>query len=432
MAPRRKFAFLSIAIALLMLVAACASDAKTDAGGGSGTTSAPAATGPAPGVTDTSIKIGITYVDTDALVKSGLSFKLGDHKATYTALIDDINAKGGINGRKLEPVFAPIDPTSTAPAEAACLKLTEDDKVFMVTGFFLADAVLCPVATHATAVTGGEMTPSRLAQAKAPWITWTPDTDQPEAVIKAYNDAGKLNGKVAIFSDARDSDVLNDHVLPVLKDLGIEPVEQGTVDAPADDTAAVNNQVGLIAQRFDAAGADTILLVGPSASEYTTYMQNDASYRPKLLFLDLLGGQSFATNSSTTDLTILEGSMAGGSYGPSSARYAEPEMQKCIAILQAAGLDVPAPGPSDDPGNQPYQAAFQACPDMALLSAWIQAAGKDLNYGTLGSAIDGLKVTIPGDPNVRTYGAPPAADGNPTAYLFAWDPAKKDFVIAQN
>ena len=389
---------------------------------------------PGPGVTDTSIKIGITYVDTASLLKSGLEFDLGDHKAAYTALIDDINAKGGINGRKLEAVFAPIDPTSTAPAEAACVKLTEDDKVFMVTGFFLADAVVCPVATHATAVVGGEMTPARLAQAKAPWITWTPDQDQPAAVLKAYKDGGQLDGKVAVFSDARDSDVLNDQVLPVLKDLGVEPVAQGQVDAPANDTAAINNEVKLMAQRFDTAGADTLLLVGPSASEWATSMQNDTSFRPKLLFLDTLGAISFSTNSATTDLSILDGSMAGGSYGPDLARYNEPAMQKCIAILQAAGVAAPTPpdGAAADPGNQPYQAAFQACPDMALLSAWIQAAGQDLNYGTLGSAIDGLKVAVPGDPDERTFGPPPAADGNPTAYLFAWNPDTKQFAIQGN
>ena len=93
---------------------------------------------------------------------------------------------------------------------------------------------------------------------------------------------------------------------------------------------------------------------------------------------------------------------------------------------------MPTPGPSDDPGKQPYQAAFLACPAVALTKAWLQAAGPDLNYGTLGSAIDGLKVAIPGDPTPRTFGPPPAADGNPTAYLFAWDPATKDFVIKQS
>ncbi|MEZ5168343.1 MAG: TauD/TfdA family dioxygenase [Acidimicrobiales bacterium] len=45
---------------------------------------------------------------------------------------------------------------------------------------------------------------------------------------------------------------------------------------------------------------------------------------------------------------------------------------------------------------------------MALL----EAAGPDLNYGTLATAIDGLTVTVPGDPT-RTYGPAPAADGDP-------------------
>ena len=82
--------------------------------------------------------------------------------------------------------------------------------------------------------------------------------------------------------------------------------------------------------------------------------------------------------------------------------------------------------------NQPYQAAFQACPDVALIRAWLEAAGKNLNYGTLESAIDGLKVTIPGDPTERTYGPPPAADGNPTVYFFNWDESKKEFVVDES
>src|SRR5262245_65869343 len=97
-------------------------------------------------------------------------------------------------------------------------------------------------------------------------------------------------------------------------------------------------------------------------------------------------------------------------------------MQKCIATLTDAGIDTPEPKDvGDDPSNQPYQAAFQACPDVALLQATLEAAGDDLNYGTFGAAMDGLKLTIPGDPTARTYGPPPDADGNPSVYLFAWD-----------
>ena len=70
-------------------------------------------------------------MDTESLVASGLNYDLGDHEAVYRALFDAINADGGIHGRQIEPVFAPIDPTKPAPAEAKCLELTEDEDVFV-------------------------------------------------------------------------------------------------------------------------------------------------------------------------------------------------------------------------------------------------------------------------------------------------------------
>ena len=89
----------------------------------------------------------------------------GDYEAAYQALFDDINASGGIHGRTLEPVFAPINPVGTDGADAACVELTEDEDVFVVTGFFLDDTVLCPLETHETAVVGGVQTPERLERA---------------------------------------------------------------------------------------------------------------------------------------------------------------------------------------------------------------------------------------------------------------------------
>jgi hypothetical protein len=425
-----------LALAAMLLVAACTSG---DDSAGTTTTQAsadgttPTATGPAPGVTDDTIKVGVTYVDTEALVASGLNYDLGDHEAVYQALFDAINADGGINGRQLEPVFAPIDPTSPAPAEEQCVRLTEDEDVFVITGFFLTDAVTCPLGTHSTAVVGGEMNPERIAQATAPWATWTPDTDQPEAVIQTLSDQGELDGTVAVFSNARDQGTLDDTVLPALEGVGVDPVEVGVVDAPADDPAAMQSNVNTISERFQAADADTIVLVGSSAQDWPTYAGADDSYRPKLLFLDITGARAFATNAATTDTSVLEGSLSGGSYGPDQERFDEAGMQECIQTLTDAGLETPSPADTgDDPSNQPYQAAFQACPDMALLQAWLEAAGEDLNYGTLAAALDGLEVAVPGDPEPRTYGPAPSADGDPQAYLFSWNEDAGTFELADS
>src|SRR5207342_2016686 len=82
----------------------------------------------APGVSKDEIKIGVTYPDLDA-IRDVTDISHGDYKTTYNAVIDDLNKKGGVNGRKVVPVFAPINPIGTAPAQEACLKLTEDEKV---------------------------------------------------------------------------------------------------------------------------------------------------------------------------------------------------------------------------------------------------------------------------------------------------------------
>ncbi|MDG2029125.1 MAG: hypothetical protein P8J50_18670 [Acidimicrobiales bacterium] len=399
-------------------------------------TPAPELSGPAPGITDDSIKIGINYVDTEALLAVGLEFDLGDHRSVYQALIDDINDGGGIHGRLLDPIYAAINPTNNESADSVCLQLTEDEDVFLITGFFLLDTVLCPVDLHETAVVGGSISPERVAQAKAPWAAWLPDTDQPKAVVETLHAQGKLDGSVAVYAADSDQSDLDNHVLPTLEALGVDVVAIGVMDAPTDDTAAIDARVQLIAERFSAEGADTVVLVGASSATWPQYLSDDPSYRPQLLFLSSSAVNAFATTGTTTDTSILDGALSGGGYGPDQARFDEAEMQSCIATLTERGLDTPSPADfdADDQSNQPFQAALQACPDMALTVAALQAAGENLNYATLEAALDGLVVAIPGDPAPRTYGpaSSGAGDGDPVAYLFEWDPARQTLVLAGN
>lgn len=442
-----------IGLALVLFVGACSSSDDTTATETSTTTSraastgeepsaestptsgaaveqAPGPTGPAPGVTDDAITIGVNYVDTESLIAVGLDFDLGDHGAVYQALIDDINDAGGIHGRMLDPVFAAINPTNGESADAVCLQLTEDEDVFLITGFFLLDAVLCPLDLHETAVVGGNMTPERIAQANAPWLAWLPDDEQPKAIIEAFAAGGEFDGRVAVYAASSDEGVVDSLVLPTLADLGIDPVAIGIMDAPTDDTAELLSSVQLVAERFEAEAADTILLVGASAATWPQYMIDNTSYRPNLRFLASSAPNAFATSGANSDTSILDGALTGGSYGPDQARYDEPAMQECRATLAAAGVVTASPSDfdADDASNQPYQAAFQACPDIALMRAWLEAAGPDLNYGTLDAAVDGLELVVPGDPALRAYGPAPAADGDPLAYLFRWDSATQGLV----
>jgi len=442
----------SLALVAVLIAGACSSsgdgddeagtDATTTSGAPSSTeapgTTEPGPTGSEPAETTTTageatgepINVGITYVDVDALVASGLEFNLGDHRAAYTALIEDINNKGGIHGRPLVPSFVAVDPSGAEGADAACLQLAEDDESFIMTGFFLNDAVLCPLEQHGIPVAGGDMTPERLDRAGAPWLTPSPDTDRTETVVRTLAERGELDGTVALYAASSNQAELDNVVVPVLDELGIETVETGIMDAPAGDTPAIEASVGLIAERFEAAGADTVLLIANSGANYPTY-QVDSNYRPKLLFTDPTAVLAFATSDTTSDTSILEGALAGGDFGPDQAKFDEATMQECVEVLLAAGVATPAPDTtSGERSDQEYQAAFQACPDIYLLRAWLDAAGPDPTVESLEAAIDGLEVAIPGDPEVRTYGPPPDADGDPAAYLYAWDESSQELVLA--
>jgi ABC-type branched-subunit amino acid transport system substrate-binding protein len=430
---RRNLACVGIASALLLV--GCTSGGSSAKAGNTTppTTAAPSATGPAPGVTADSVKIGVTYVDTAALKKVGLNYDLGDWAGAAKALIAKINAAGGINGRKIDATYVKVDPTGPSSAQAACVKLTEDDNVFLVSGFFVADAVNCVVDTHKTAVIGGTQSAERLKNAKAPWVTTQPGAQFGSRVIQALKANGSLDGKVGVFvGQAEDAATLNNDTVPALKAAGVTPVETAVMDAPVSDTAAIQNKVNLIAQKFQSSGVDTVVLAGQAAANWPTYMASNP-YHPKLLFLDVIGARAFVTNKSTTDTSLLEGSIAGGPYGPDQAIFNEPQMQACVKTLTAAGVKTPAPDtlPAGDTSNQPFQAAFQMCPVMDLMKALLEKAGKNLNYGTLGTAINGLKVNVSGDPAPRVYG-PNALDGNGKAYLFTWDQAKKAYVASKS
>ena len=305
------------AVAVLLVLAGCTSgDTKTTSGGsstttrpGATTTLEPAEVAKAPGVTDNAIKLGITYVDL-AAIGSVTTIDHGDYEAAYQAVIDDLNARGGINGRKIEPVFAPVNPIGTQPADEACLKLTEDDKVFAITGFFLGDAVLCPLESHDTAVLGGEMNPERLDRAAAPWFTVDPGSDLQSDAISAFADKGLLDGKLAVFAQNTDVELLESTVEPLLDELGIKPVSTAVLDVPADDVTAAVAQAAVIAQKFKSTGATKVLVIGNGGVAWAQGLET-TDYRPENIFTTTNSILAYAGDAAGRDLSVLAGAIAG-------------------------------------------------------------------------------------------------------------------------
>src|SRR3974390_1373605 len=131
--PRSRWCAALLAVAVVL--AACGSGTK---GGSPASTNPPAGgTGPvAPvsrtlgtGVTDKTIKVGVALVDFKCIAPYIQTTRVDEYKV-YDAFIADINAKGGVAGRKLVPVYHTFCPIVPAPALALCTQFTQDDQVF--------------------------------------------------------------------------------------------------------------------------------------------------------------------------------------------------------------------------------------------------------------------------------------------------------------
>lgn len=420
--------YLALAAAALLLLVGCTSGSDGNAATATTAAGSETVTGPAPGVTADTIKVGITYIDFEP-IKDLTKIRHGDYPGSYKALIDDLNAKGGIHGRKVVPVFAPVSPIGTDSADAACVKLTQDEKVFVVMGYFQDDTILCPVEAHETAVLGGTMTTERLARAKAPWFTTDPGGDSDQDAIRTLAEKGELTGKLGVVATNKGEQALHGEAEPLLKELGVTPTDVAVIDAPEDDAAAQNAAVQVIAERFRSKGIKKVLVYGQAGITWANGAAG-LDYRPQLMFSGLDSIRAYS-NDATKDKGLLQGAIAAAKWdGPTD--HFDPSLKACFDIIEkATGVKLHTKVQADKAG-EPYNfiAPASACGTFSLFKAIVEKAGKDLNYGTFRKAGEGLgTIRIPpGSPTVYHFGPPPHADGDPSMDIHRWDPAAGDFV----
>lgn len=97
-----------------------------------------------PGITKTSIAVGLVYAKNTQQEQAALgnTVDLGDPRQFDTIMINYINTHGGIAGRKLSPVWYSQDATTTQTAaqvsQAVCADFTQDHHVFAALGFSAA------------------------------------------------------------------------------------------------------------------------------------------------------------------------------------------------------------------------------------------------------------------------------------------------------
>jgi ABC-type branched-subunit amino acid transport system substrate-binding protein len=374
------------------------------------------------GVTPKEIKLGVTYVDLES-IRSQINLDIGNFPKMYTAILDDLNAKGGINGRKVVPAFAPINPLGTTPSQEACVKLVEDEKVFAVTGFFLGDAPLCYVEQYTTPVVGGTQSAEELARAKAPWFTLEPgDHVAAQAVDALVADGAFKGGKLGIIISNDAKSLYDDVVAPALKQHKVSGTV-ASITASQGDSVAIERESATILERFKSEGVNKILVVGQDMLGVGNALSK-TDYRPRLLVLSETFLRSYVVNPGS-NLDVVKNAIAANV----NVDFNEPGLQECFKIItKATGYQMFDTVPTGQPDYA--QGAEIACRASALFAGLAKAAGKKLTTASFAKAAEKAgPIEIPGSGKV-TYDKKTHTFEQPV-YIYRFDPATKTTVRDQ-
>ena len=391
--------WIAVVAAVGVLAAGCTTSRKTNTStGGTGTTGGGTTTASARGVTANTIKIGFSYIDLEALAKSGIiKIDHGPYAKVIKVLVDDVNARGGINGRKLQLSIAKYSPIGNDEQLAACTKLTEDDQVFAVLDGFLTNNNLCVVQQHSTALVGGNLNGPLLAKARAPWATWAPSDERSiTALVKAMDQNGYLKGHtIAVYSSDASTKPLVDAGVKALDDAGYKAADTALLDAPATDVQAATAQDKVIAERFKNKGVDTVILVG----QFTPGADFDAvGFHPGLFSISSGNIAAAAFTNPLEKFPIVAG--LGGTSDP-NAGYNTAEMRRCREVYKkATGIEIKTEQEELAAKKSTGGGAMsEACTAMQIFVAAAKAAGKNLNNETFAKGVASIgKISLPSAP----------------------------------
>jgi len=387
---------------------------------------------PTQGVTATSIRVGIPYVDLAAVRQFGITLDQGSFPDAYTAIIANLNANGGVDGRRLVPFLVAVNPVGTGPAITACTQLAEDDAVFVALAPQQPDCFL--QQHHVPTISG--MFQDVQSSGGAPNFTLQPPLaayDPLQLSVLAHK--GVFKGKkVGLFAGTETDGSELKAVQSSLKTLGV-PVVQSAVDgAPQNDEIAANQQASLIAQRFQLAGVNEVVAVGTGATVWPEALQaNESSYLPPWIATSE-GGLESAVLGSSISPKYLQNVVTTSPVPSNYELWHTPAVQKCDGVVRKAypGLKITPPTNPLTGSDQTFYAVESACLNVDLFAAIAEAAGKNLTWSTFARAGYGLRnAAIPGS-GVPVSFAPDRAYPLGPVFLVTFDKAKSVLQFADS
>lgn len=324
------------------------------------------------GVTEKQITVGIVIVDLGTLGNLIDLPSAADLMKAYHAVLDDVNAKGGIRCRKLVARFYTDSGIDQSQQHAQCLQM-QQDKVFTVFNnlFSPAEATCVAKARIPNIWYTAPHTPD--VRQYAPYIlSWQPDYDQ---LIRHYVRGAKSQGW---FTGMRKLGLLERSCFPdeakalsrELRGIGMDPGKASRFDygCPAATPTPEQQQAAVL--QFRREGVTHVLNVAYADDAAFSDAADQQAYAPAFAHMEDASATAIQTGTqkpgNSFDNALLISTIETGARTTPDYRYSA-ATQDCARVLQKAGL----PAPYAKPASLYFGVA---CINVAMFKAAAEAA----------------------------------------------------------
>ena len=297
------------------------------------------------------VKVGFVVASnsTDAAFKAaGVgALQVGNQRAQAQAVVNDINAHGGLAGRRIVPVFNEPDasaPSYDAADQEQCDAFTTDEHVAFVISVLAHTQVLHRCLAQRGVPLLDDVLYQYDSKVVVPGLLFMPSSWLLDRLMRNQIDAlariGFLDGSskvgVLLYDVPASQRVLKDVVLPRLAHYGKTDVD---VAASPFTTEGASNQLGNVL-KFSRDGVNRVIelafnpigfMEAAEAQQYHPRYALDSSVGPETI-RQALGAAADQLNG-----------MGGVGWIPSSdtgsGAPVTPSAQRCLALMKKAGLD---------------------------------------------------------------------------------------------
>ncbi|MGO9877652.1 MAG: ABC transporter substrate-binding protein [Acidimicrobiia bacterium] len=393
---RANVAVAAVAVIAVVALAACGSGTK------SSTTTVPATPTTSAtsldktlgiGVTATQIKVGVALVNFGPIEQFTDTIRTeAEQQQIYSIFINNINANGGIDGRKIVPVYKFYTPLGTSQILPLCTSFAQDDNVFAVVGTFIdfsGDAQTCIANQEKRVLMTFNLTQAIINQSPPGLIVTAGDIPERSGsiLIQLLENKGLLKGKTfAVLGDTTESSDVNDYIVPALKKAGVPMGSTAILDVgTTGDTTAGQAQLSSFIEKWKTEHVNALILSGDLASTKQFVVKVKQAF-PNMSFYadtqDVLD-QAQQVQKSGPLPNPYDGIITAGGLSPQE--YTDSANWKyCAGIYQKATGQVPenamqikktADGKIDDT----YGTINDACQTMTMFHDIAQRVGPYLN-----------------------------------------------------